>query len=323
MTENKPVKKRDPLYITIIILLLIAGAFSAYQWNHFSAQYQQEANTNAGYQDYIHQLEAELGSAGLDFQSTDLMENLKDMLGQMDTLKTDNQEMIDSIAVQKQRVTGLLAEVEQMKKTGKYNRRTIFKLRAETETLRKVMRHQVHKIDSLYRQTIVDAETISGHEKTISGHEVKIKDLSGDKAALEATVDAGSKLQTSGMKADALRVRSSGNYKETPRAKSTNMIRSCFTIMGNRIAQAGDKTIYMRIIAPSGGVMSDGSPDLFEAEGGQKEASIKRTISYQKENMDFCIFYEVPSGSTVEPGDYIVKIYCEGVEIASTSFSLK
>jgi len=93
--------------------------------------------------------------------------------------------------------------------------------------------------------------------------------------------------------------------------------------MGNRIAQAGDKTIYMRIIAPSGSVMSDGSPDLFEAEGGQKEASIKRTISYQKENMDFCIFYEVPSGSTVEPGDYIVKIYCEGVEIASTSFSLK
>jgi len=323
MTEQKPVKKRDPLYITIIILLLLAVGVTSYEWNVYVVKERECANRCAECESYVKVLEADMGSAGLDLASTDLRENLLDMLTQMDTLKTDNQEMLDSIAVQKTRVTGLLAELEEMRISGKHNRRTIFKLRAETETLRKVMRYQVHKIDSLYRMTIVYEDKIETHEGTIKDQGSKITDLTKDKNDLIKTVDAGSKLQTAGMKADALRVRSSGNFKETPRARSTNMIRACFTIMGNRIAQAGDKTIYMRIISPGGGVLSDGNPELFDAGGTQKEASVKRVINYQKENMDFCIYYEIESGTTVDSGEYIVKIFCEGVEIASTSFALK
>jgi hypothetical protein len=321
MTDDKPVKRRDPLYITIIILLIGASAFCAYQWNYFSNQEAICANDYAQLDSYVKELEADLGSSGLDLVSTDLRENLLAMLGQMDTLQTDNVEMQDSINAQRSRVTVLLAELDEMKKTGKNNRRTILKLRAETETLRKVMRFQVHKIDSLHRLNLEYVDQIEGHVATIKYNQGTIENLQTDKTDLEAQVDIGSKLQTSGVKADALRVRSSGNYKETPRAKSTNMIRACFTIMANPISAAGDKAIYMRIVSPNGGVLNDGSPELFNAGESQKEASIKRVVNYQKENMDLCIYFDVETA--IDPGDYMVKIFCEGKEIGSTSFSLK
>ncbi len=323
MAETQSVKRRDPIYITIIILLLGAGGFCGYQWYHFSAMNELCDAKNADLEGLIHEMEADMGSAGFDLMSTDIRENLQSMLAEMDTLQTDNQAMQDSITAQRERVTGLLAELDEMKAKGKRDARTIYKLRRETETLRKVMRMQVHKIDSLHRLNLVYEDQIEQQEKTIEEKSGQIQNLTNDKTALEEKVDIGSKLSTAGMKADALRVRSSGSYKETPRARNTNMIRACFTIMANPIAKPGEKVIYMRIIGPDGNVVNDGNPVGFEVEGVQKEASIKRAVDYRNENMDLCIFYTVPEGDEVKEGDYIVKMYCEGKEIASTSFSLK
>jgi len=318
---QKEVKKRDPLYITIIIVLLGAVAFCAYERNYYSHE---NAVSQAELEEmtfYMKEMEADIGSSGLELMSTDLRENLQAMLEQMDTLQTDNQAMLDSISEQRERVTGLLAELEDMRKKGKRDARTIYKLRKETETLRKVMRYQVHKIDSLNQLNIQYRGEIEEKDAAINKKDDEIKDLTSEKQGLEEQVSIGSKLQTSGIKADALRVRASGNYKETPRAKSTNMIRACFTIMGNPIAKSGDKAIYMRIVSPSGGVLNNGNPELFQADGSEKEASIKRVVNYQKENMDLCIFFDVEN--KIDPGEYIVKIFCEGVEIATTTFALK
>ncbi len=320
-SSSKESKKRDPLYITLIIILIGALSLCAYQWSHFSNLKQVCAIENQNLNSYIKEMEADLGSSGLDLMSTDLRENLQAMLEQMDTLQTDNQDMLDSIRGQKERVTALMVELEDMRKSGKRDARTIYKLRKETETLRKVMRFQVHKIDSLNKMNIQYRGEIEDQLATISLKDNKIKDLTDVKDGLAEKVNIGSRLMTSGAKADALRVRSSGSFKETPRAKSTNMIRACFTIMANPIAVAGDKIIYMRIISPEGGVLNDGNPEMFGVDGGQMEASVKRVVNYQKENMDLCIFYDVENA--INAGEYIVKIFCEGAEISSTAFSLK
>ena len=47
----------------------------------------------------------------------------------------------------------------------------------------------------------------------------------------------------------------------------------------------------MRIVSPSG-VLNNGNPEL-SGRWFEKEASIKRVVNYQKENMDLCIFYDV------------------------------
>ena len=88
-------------------------------------------------------------------------------------------------------------------KKGKRDARTIYKLRKETETLRKVMRYQVHKIDSLNQLNIQYRGEIEEKDAAINKKDDEIKDLTSEKQGLEEQVSIGSKLQPS-IKADAL-----------------------------------------------------------------------------------------------------------------------
>jgi len=129
-------------------------------------------------------------------------------------------------------------------------------------------------------------------------------------------------LQTSGITANAIRIKSSGKQIETTRATRATMIKSCFTVLENKIATPENKDIYMRIISPAGTELTNSEVVHFEMDGGRDGiASVKRKVNYQNKNMDLCIYYEVEAD--LEAGTYIVEIYTEGHQIGKTSFALK
>ena len=49
--------------------------------------------------------------------------------------------------------------------------------------------------------------------------------------------------------------------------------------------------------------------------------SSKRTINYQNENTDLCIYYEVDN--SIEAGNYKIEIFAEGFLIGKTSLGLR
>ena len=49
--------------------------------------------------------------------------------------------------------------------------------------------------------------------------------------------------------------------------------------------------------------------------------SAKRSVNYQNENTDLCIFYELQN--PLQSGSYILEIYAEGFLIGSSSFALR
>lgn len=312
-------KQRDPIYITIIVLLLGTLGFFIYEWNNKSVAADACAKENTSLSEYLHELESELGSSGIELMSTDLKENLQNMLAEYDSIQTNNGELKDSIAAQREKVVQLLADFENTKKR---DARTIYKLKKETETLRKVMRNYVHKVDSLNRLNVEYRNTIADQKIRIDDQGNQIQDLSDQKSNLEERVKIGAKLQATPPVATALRVRNSGSYKETQRASRTNMIRACATLLENRLAEAGDRTIYMVVISPDGQVLTEGDPEYFTANGQENPASVKRVISYEPDkNLDLCIFYDV--GQTLQSGEYIIQLYSQGIQIGQTKFALK
>ena len=86
----------------------------------------------------------------------------------------------------------------------------------------------------------------------------------------------------------------------------------CFTILENRIAPVGDKTLHLRITDPTGRVLPD--------ESGDAELSASRTIDYARERLDACIFYNGAdgNGTCLEAGTYLVEIL-EGTEVVGTT----
>lgn len=324
---NKDIKQNNNkagVYIIVIIILLIGIGYLAYSLGEIKKQNKTHENSISALLNEKEDLNTILKNSGIIEESDNvaLRQNLVNILEQYDNIEIENQEMQDSINSQRNKITNLIEEVDGLKNKQKRDWGKIYKLKKETETLRKIMKGYIHTIDSL--------NTLNKDlQKTIVIKDDKINEVSSErdkvKSELDKTKDMvalGSVLQTSTITSNAIIVKNSGRQAETSRAKRTNMIKSCFTIMENKIAKAENKDIIMVVIAPNGQVLKNSSSFNFESKEGSKTGSVKRQINYQKQNVDLCIYFET-EGNKLTSGTYTTEIYVEGHKIGATTFALK
>lgn len=322
-TTNKTQEKKskDGIYILIIILLLIGGGYLGWSLSNKNRQINE-------CQFEKEQLDKEMGDMnemmyeqGLS-DGESLKENLQNMLADYESMENLNTDLNDSIAAQKAKIQEILTELEKEKGNKRYYARKVRELTEETETLRAIMKDYVRTIDSLNTENLI-LKTDLTNTKIDLTNMTNDRDSYKDQAEdLSEQVNLGSKLTAAGIVSEGIKEKGSGAYKETDRAGRATHIRSCFTIVENKISKAGNKTIYMRIITPEGGVLYSSSSNMLSTEDGKSLIySDKKTINYQNEAVDVCIFYKLTS--EISKGDYIAELWCEGVKIGTNKFVLK
>jgi len=319
--EVEEKSKKGGLYILIITALLILSGFL---WWKLSTKNKEINLINAqnteltAERDILSEMMYEQGvEAG-----EDLRENLQNMLDDYETMENLNTDLNDSILEQKQKIVDILAELEKEKKNKKYYAGKVYKLEKETETLRAIMKDYVRTIDSLNTENLVLKTDLTNTRKDLS---TVIQDrdvLQSQTEDLTKQVNEGSKLSALSIVSEGIRERSSGSYKPTERANRTTHVRACFKIGSNKIASVGNKTIHMRVIAQDGSVLYSSNSNTFKTEDGKNLVfSDKKTINYQKDVVDVCIFYKL--AKEITKGDYTTELWCEGVLIGKNSFALK
>ncbi len=309
-------KNKTPLLVTGLIILALVAAFLGYELNTQTKQNKIYAQDIAKMEDLIQ------GNGMGDMLEDDISVSLQNLLEDYNSVSTNNQALNDSIDIQKQKVTLMLKELENSENRRKYTARELFKMKKEAQTLRNVMKNYVYKVDSLNTLTKELRAEMKVKDNTItqvSGERDQFKEKSAD---LTKTVALGSKLQILALNALPVRIRNSGSYTETTRAKRADQVKACFKIAGNTIAESGTKTFYMRIISPEGNVLTNTKSSKQMIGEEEVAMSISRTIDYQNTAVDLCIFYEKAMESLPE-GDYKVEIYTDGAKVGSTTFALR
>jgi Holliday junction resolvase len=316
--ENK--KSRDPLYITIIVVLLGLGGAFAWQWNTEKNLNEQLTKDKASMQADLDTLKNLLEKNGMvDLMGEDLKDNLQFMLDEYAQMKTTNDTLNTKLGAQQEKIKELLEQAERHKGDAY----AILKLKKEAETLRKIMKSYIHTIDSLNTVNQGLVVEIKNKDKTISDVSAERDEVVNKNKNLEEKVAKGSLLQTSGLSSVGIRIRSSGKQVETTKAGRVDMIKTCLTILENRIAKAGPKDIYMVVITPGGSIVSDNPSVTVNTDEGSTPFSLKREVDYQNANLDLCMYAEVKEGVELTAGTYIVKIYCEKALIGKSTFTLK
>ena len=255
-------------------------------------------------------------------KSGNLKDNLKLLLFSYDSLEESNTMVVDSINQQREKIKDLMDKVDKLNSKTKRDWRAIFKLNKEAETLRGIMRDYIHTIDSLNTLNINLSNTLTEKTNklnTVSNQNKKYKKQNKD---LINKVALGAVLQTGNITVSGLRIRSSGAQSETTRASKTNMIKACFTLIENKLTNSGDKNIYIKIIDENQKTLKSENPiNILNSNGEKIEMSSKRTVNYQKETMDLCVFHEIEGG--IAPGKYEIEVYNDSYYIGSSSFSLR
>ena len=317
-------KKKSKLPLIFNILLVIIVSYLAYEVSVLSQKnhaFKQEISEMIKENEEMNQIiiNQDLVSEA---DGENLKENLKLLLFSYDSLEQNNSVAIDSINTQREKINNLMQEVDNLDKKSKRDWRKIYKLKKEAETLRNIMKGYIHTIDSLNTLNINLSNDLTEKTQKLSNVSKQNKKIIKQNEALQKQVAIGAVLQINNVLSSGIRIRSSGAQSETTRASKTNMIKTCFSIIENKLAQAGDKEIYIRILDSEGTLLNAPTPlTIINQQKEELKMSSKRTINYQNQDTDLCIFYEIEN--SIPAGNYSVEVYAEGFLIGETSIALR
>jgi hypothetical protein len=221
-----------------------------------------------------------------------------------------------------QEKTALIVQLQQEAEKHKNDAYIIAQLKKETKTLREVMQHFVRQIDSLntlnkklaYEKDSVNTQLISEKQKSLA--------LQTEKDKL---YKLGAVLKASNISVKAYNMHGKYRQNETTKAKKADKIQVTFTLGENKIAPAGNRIIYIRMVTPDGKEWTE-SPDadhMFTFGNSKGFFAAKKTILY--DNMETEVVMSIKKKDTEEflPGKYLIEINVDNTTIGSTTLELE
>jgi hypothetical protein len=311
-------KKGNGFYLITVFALLIALAYVTYMWSSKRAALNACTNENLVLKSDMDgmnkMMEGYVGTL-----SNDLKTDFKNMLNTYDKLIEKDQSKADSLNVQKEKIQGLLNDLNANKRL---TASQLFQLKKENETLRDIMKGYVKQIDALNTLNIELTSKLDETSTQLNSTTVERDDYKKEVEEKDLQLKKGAKLAATAMNSVALDSKWNKNMKKTDKAKNTVQIMSSFTISPNTIATAEKKSIYLQITAPDGRILQARSNNTVDTEQGNVAYSDKKDIDYQNQAVDVTIYYDFKTDKAIK-GNYKLKVICDGVVIGSDSFTLK
>lgn len=283
-----------------VILLIVSVLLNIFQWTrHNSAitSYQQKVDTLVIEQVNV---EKELADTRIELeQYRGKSASLDSLLDEANTRLAEQEKQIKDIS----RTSRNTAEMNA-------------KLKAQLKTLQGLRDEYLTRIDSL----LTENQKLQAEKKELTG---TVESLNKN---LETTVNTASVLRAEYLKVSSYKRKGSGSYSATPTAKRVHKMEVCFDVLENKIAKAGEKTVYLKVTEPGGKPLGNkgmGSGSFKTAGGEDMMYTSSSTITYTGTKQNVCLNYEEQQDKMFPVGNYLVEIYIDGNLCGSTTYSLK
>jgi len=306
-SDKTPDKRNMIIIAAAVALAMLAGwlVFSTVKANKKAAA----ANAR------LEQFELDRAQADLEREYQDLNDEFAQFENSRQYIKDDSikRELNDKYEAARLQVEKLQQELANQKHKSAAE---IAKLRSEIDTLRNLLRHYVEEIDRLNKEN----EALRTENKEIKERNTRLNNQVAETSrraeALSERMTLAEKLNVTGLTITPLNKKGKKEKKVT---KAVQLV-ATFTIPQNNSTPVGEKTIYMRIISPSGQLLGQGG--TFAFEGGSVEYTAKKSIEYAGEEIGgVTIFYDV--NTPLIAGDYQVELFADNFRLISRSFTLK
>lgn len=301
--EEERRKKRGGFFWIIIALLTLTNAFTV--WLLL-----QEKNKLA-------EKVVEIKTIYVEKES--IQNDLLALKNDYESLSTNNSALQTEIEEKKARIEELMEEA----KKHKNDAYIIAKLKKEMETLREIMKGFVRTIDSLntLNQTlIVEKKQVL---KQLDKEKEKQNVLQQEKEELKNTIAKGSVLSCFNVSAKAVSYKRGGKKEvETTKARKAQKIKVSFSLGENKIAKAGEKTVYIRVMTPDGKEMAKSYDETYKFTFDKNTGYFagKQAVNYANIELSAVAYCE--GRDEMVPGNYLIEITCDGVVIGNTSLKL-
>ena len=288
--------KKVLIPVIIIGLLLIGGVA------YLSMSLQKEKQANKEMQELA------------EMDKKEMENEYQQFANQYSEMKTQitNDSIVAQLTAEQEKTERLLKELRDTKSS---DAREIARLKKELATVRAVLRNYVIEIDSLNRLN----QNLTAENTRIKGQyneaTRQIEGLNTERASLSEKVAIAAQLDATGI---SMQLKNKRGKNTDKTSKCTN-IQVNFTIAKNVTAQNGQRTLYVRVTTPAGGVM--GASGSFNYENRSLQYSMRKTIEYTGNETPVTMYWNV--NEVLNPGTYNVSVFADGKLIGSRNFTFK
>jgi cell division protein FtsB len=233
-------------------------------------------------------------------------------------VKSENTDLQTELSSKDEEIKAKVAEIQRLIAIG--GPAQIAKAKAEMAQLREMNSMYMAQIDSLNKvNTLLQAENQS-LSTVLNDEKGKVQSLNDVNSKLAGKVAAGSVLRAVNIKTEGLRFNKSGKSSVTNKAKQVQKVQTSFLLPENKVIDAGQVDLYLRVMGPDGAVISSDQA-TFDSNGQSLVYTMKQTIDYA--NADLPVQVMWATGSPLVKGKYTIEIYHTGNQIGKSTMDLK
>ncbi|GAB3732070.1 hypothetical protein [Spirosoma lituiforme] len=245
---------------------------------------------------------------------------------------------LDAKIAEVQKLGGDVSELEKMKvqleqdkaSLRKGNRISIAKYDAKIKQYEAFLVEKDTLIASLQRENVTLASNVKVLDEENTGLKTQRQRLAD---SVTTVVSQNQELATKVTRAAALKaqnvkvfaVNAKGKVKEDDsyKAKRLDKIKLVYTLLDNPLTKEEPKDVFVRVLDPSGAVVSDmaNGSGTFSVDGNETIYTTKQTVNYTSNGQNVELLYT--RGIPYKPGKYTVELYSEGFRIGSGEFAVR
>lgn len=266
-------------------------------------------------------------------QETDLTARVQELAAS--EIKLDSiSKQLDARILEVQGLGGDIAELQKVKASLESDRAALRKGNAnmgrkikEYEEFLTKKDTEIAQLREENQQLISQNEGLTQERNELQTSRQAVRDsLSGVQAQnteLESKVTMAAALRARNVKVYAVSSKGKVREGENVKSKRVDKVRVDFILEKNPLTAADSKTIYLRIIDPTGATISDTKTGsgVFQYNGQEQGYTISKDVVYSNNNQDVSIMYDRDAPFT--SGKYTIELYSEGFSIGEGSFSVK
>ncbi len=286
-SNNSPGKK----IIVILIIVLLLGANGVLLWQFFTKT--KEVAT----------LNVKVDAVTTEKQ--DIEKQKDDLQTAFDQLKSANEHLKGDLKLSDDSLNALQVKIQNLQGiAGGY-----YAAKAEVEKLKAKMKEMQDLVEAIQRENAglkQDKELLNSN---LIQEKSKTKSLSAENSNLSSKVALGSRMSADNVAVTGAKFDKKGKEAPVTKSKQLQKLKVCLSILENLIVDKGNKTIYIRLLAPDGTCLTT-SNETFTANGTSMVYTVSQDFQYNNTRTDMCIYWA--KGSPYVKGRYSAEIYMDG-----------
>lgn len=204
---------------------------------------------------------------------------------------------------------------------GKLTEAELSKAKEDVNQLRYFVTKYTADIEELKKENTTltsERDTLKTNLATVNE---KASNLEKQNQDLNNKVQVASALKIGAASVTAYKIKGNGKETDVNKASTAKKIKINFTVASNPVAQKGTHDVYLRILDPTGNLITTQDTGTFSSDGQDLQYTYRTAIEYKDDGSAFMIDWINPSA--FQKGAYTVLLYSDGYTMGRVNFTLK